>query len=67
MGDRIQEARVARGWSLQQLADRLTGSGKHVSRQWVHKKERGESKVTILELLQFAAVLGLSPSKLLGD
>jgi transcriptional regulator with XRE-family HTH domain len=66
VGKRIQESRNAKGWSLQQLADRLTRSGKHVNRQWVHKKERGDSKVTILELLQFAAVLGVSPIRLLG-
>ena len=67
IGSRIRTHREARGWSLRHLAGRLNVYGLRVTHSWVHKKERGVSKVTILELLQFAAVLGVSPIRLLGD
>lgn len=57
----VRVLRRARGWSVQQLADKLTAAGTPVQRQALTKLENGRRrKVSVDELYAFARVFGVS-------
>ena len=62
IGRRIAELRDARGWSQEELAERL-----HVSRQTVSNWERGKTLVDVQSLAALAAEAGCPLSELLGE
>lgn len=65
---RLRNARKARGWTQQALADAVTELGHPINRVTIAKIEDGKtraSNVTIEELLVFAAALDMPPSLLL--
>ncbi|MFA7415343.1 MAG: XRE family transcriptional regulator [Rhizobium sp.] len=61
LGERIRTERLARGWSLSDLAARAD-----VSRAMIHKVERGESSPTAALLGRLAGALSLSVSTLIA-
>lgn len=61
MGERLRLRRLARGWSLEELADEMGGL---VSRQMLHKYEKGDTKPTPRVLVQLAKTLGVPSSHL---
>jgi transcriptional regulator with XRE-family HTH domain len=61
-GDHLRSARVAKGLSQEELADR---SG--LNRTYVGSVERGERNVSLLNIHKLAAALGVAPSTLLDD
>jgi transcriptional regulator with XRE-family HTH domain len=62
IGDRIREARLARGLSQKQLAYALG-----VSHQAVNKYEQANVDLSIGRLLALAEALGVTPTFLIGD
>lgn len=50
MGDRIRALRQSKGWTQQQLADRLTARGARVTFSAVSQWERGETQDIKLRL-----------------
>lgn len=62
IGRRIAELRDARGWSQEELAERL-----HVSRQTVSNWERGKTLVDVQSLAAMAGEVGCPLSELLGE
>ena len=62
IGRRIAELRDARGWSQEELAERL-----HVSRQTISNWERGKTLVDVQSLAALAAEAGCPLSELLGE
>ena len=62
LGDRIREARKARGMSQEQLADRMATDRKTVSRY-----ELGEREMGISTFIQVTEALNISPSELLPE
>jgi Zn-dependent peptidase ImmA (M78 family)/DNA-binding XRE family transcriptional regulator len=60
LGARLREAREARGWTQQQLADRL-----RLARTTIVAIEKGERRLKPTELIEFASTLGRSVSDLL--
>jgi transcriptional regulator with XRE-family HTH domain len=64
-GQRLREVRERKAWYQQDLADRLTMAGYPMNRVTVAKVEAGKRGVTADDLLAFAAVLNVSPNRLL--
>ena len=62
IGRRIAELRDVRGWSQEELAERL-----HVSRQTISNWERGKTLVDVQSLAALAAEAGCPLSELLGE
>ena len=62
IGRRIAELRDARGWSQEELAERL-----HVTRQTVSNWERGKTLVDVQSLAAMADEMGCPLSELLGE
>jgi transcriptional regulator with XRE-family HTH domain len=62
IGDRIRDARMARGLSQKQLARALG-----ITHQSVNKYELANVELSIARLLALAKVLGVSPAFLIGD
>jgi transcriptional regulator with XRE-family HTH domain len=60
IGEQVKAARKGRGWSQEELAERLD-----VSRPYISKVESGAS-VSLDVLRKLTAVLGLDPVALLG-
>lgn len=60
MGDRLREARRARGWSLRTLAARL-----HVSPSLISQVETGRARPSVSTLYAIASELGVSLDELL--
>lgn len=56
LGGRIQLARMRRGMSLVEMAER-TG----ISRDTLHRLERGDASISIAALLKVLSILGLEP------
>ena len=61
LGERIRELRTDRGWSLQDLADRMREHGVKLHKTTVAKVETAERRVPLDELLTFAYVLDVAP------
>jgi transcriptional regulator with XRE-family HTH domain len=61
---RVREVRERRGWTQQQLADRLRELGVPIDRTKVNRVETGARAVSIDDALAIAAALGVSPSVL---
>lgn len=61
IGERLRLRRVARGWSLEALASEMGGL---VSRQALHKYEKGAAKPTPRVLVQLAKALGVPSAHL---
>jgi XRE family transcriptional regulator, aerobic/anaerobic benzoate catabolism transcriptional regulator len=62
VGRRIRETRLARGWTLRELADR---SG--VSPRFLVQIESGRANLSVRRLADLAAALDLSPATLLSE
>jgi transcriptional regulator with XRE-family HTH domain len=62
IGDRIRDARMARGLSQKQLARALG-----ITHQSVNKYELANVELSIARLLALAEVLGVSPAFLIGE
>lgn len=62
VGLNVRQAREARGWSQEELADR---SGLH--RTYVSGVERGVRNPTVTVLEKLAVALGLAPGRLLDE
>jgi transcriptional regulator with XRE-family HTH domain len=60
--DLLREARIANGLTQQQVADRL---GKHQS--LVNKIERQERRLDVVEFLDLAEAIGVSPEAILRN
>ena len=54
LGAAVRDARLQRGWTQAELADRI-----HVSRQWVISLERGKASAELGAALRAVAALGL--------
>jgi Zn-dependent peptidase ImmA (M78 family)/DNA-binding XRE family transcriptional regulator len=57
---RIRQARLAAGWSQDQLSERMTRSGRPVTKAAISKYETGKSIPSASVLLTLAQVLGMS-------
>ncbi|OQC28006.1 MAG: hypothetical protein BWX70_02005 [Verrucomicrobia bacterium ADurb.Bin070] len=57
----LRDLRMSRGWSLEDLADKLDGA---VSRQSLHKYENGDSTPSPSVLTKIAHVFGVTPLEL---
>lgn len=62
IGRRVRDARVARGWTLDQLAE---GSG--VSRRMIVNVESGAANASIATLLRLSTALGIPLAELIDD
>lgn len=65
LGQRVKEIRERKGWFQQDLADRLGAAGYPMNRVTVAKVEAGKRGVTVDDLLALAAVLNVSPVRLM--
>ena len=64
LGERLRQARLAAGLSLQGLADKLE---RPVTRQALSKYETGASQPSPTRIVELAAALNVSPSTLLSE
>lgn len=64
LGPVIKEVRLAAGWSLEQLALRLTDQGWTCSADQLDRVESQEEGIRDFELLYFSAALGVSADEL---
>jgi transcriptional regulator with XRE-family HTH domain len=62
LGTRVREARAAKGWSQERLAE---AAGLH--RTYIGGIERGERNVSILNIAKIARVLGKTPADLVSE
>ena len=62
IGRNVRQLRIARGWSQEQLAERVGNTDRHVG-----QVERGEVNVTIDILTTIAAHLSVDVARLLDD
>jgi transcriptional regulator with XRE-family HTH domain len=62
LGKAVRAARLAKGWSQEQLSFE---SGLH--RTYVGAVERGEKNLTVKNVVRIATALGVSGSKLMAD
>lgn len=60
---RIRQARQAKGWSMQQLADRIGAK----SRNQIFYYESGKANLTLTTLSRLAEALGVGINQLLND
>ena len=58
-GDHVRKRREARGYSQERLAE---GAGLH--RTFIGRVERGETNVTLYNIIRLARGLGVKPSQL---
>ena len=65
--NRIRQARLAKGLSLQQSADRLAGLGLGITRAALHKHETGASSPTAKVLMRLAALYSVPADELLHE
>ncbi len=67
--ERIQHARMRKGWNQRELAEAMTSAGWPIDRSTIAKIESGTShradRLTVNEVIGFAVVLGMSPLHLL--
>lgn len=64
LGPVIKEIRLAAGWSLEQLASRLTHEGWTCAADQLERVESQEVGIKDFELLYFSAALGVSADEL---
>ncbi len=64
LGPVIKEIRLAAGWSLDQLASRLTHEGWKCATDQLERVENQEEGIKDFELLYFSAALGVSADEL---
>lgn len=64
LGPVIKEIRLAAGWSLEQLASRLTQQGWTCAADQLERVESQEEGIKDFELLYFSAALGVSADEL---
>ena len=58
---RLQEVRTAKGWTQQELADRLGELGRKIDRAALARIEHGDRQVSIDDMMEICAALGPSP------
>ena len=61
----LKRTRERRGWTQQQLSDRITELGLSLSRATIAKIETGQRSVLLDEVIAFAVALGVPPSALI--
>lgn len=59
----VKALRMQRGWTQDQLADRMG----HKSPQTVWSAEVGRRRITVNDLVDFAAAFGVTPESLMSD
>jgi transcriptional regulator with XRE-family HTH domain len=64
LGPVIKDFRVGAGWTLEQLAARLTHEGWPCTIDQLERVERQEEGIKDFELLYFSAALGISADEL---
>ena len=64
VAENIKVARIRRGWSGRQLAERIGEHG--VSHTWVSSRETGDVSCTLKDIAALAAALRMSEAELLG-
>lgn len=65
-GRRVAALRKARGWSQQQLADRLEQHGVHLHQTSLSLIEQGERVANVPQVVAFASALEVAFADLLG-
>lgn len=63
----IRELRQARGWSMRELAEKMSEQGEPVHFTTVAKIERSQRKLTIEWAKRFADALDVRPAEIIGD
>jgi len=63
----VRELRQARGWSMRELAEKMSEQGEVVHFTTIAKIERSQRKMTIEWAKRFADAFGVQPAELLGD
>lgn len=58
---RIRDLRTARGWTLQQLADRIEEHGVQITEAGISNVENGNKKASDRLLIAWAKALGIEP------
>lgn len=58
---RLREVRTRKGWTQQQLSERLNDLGRRMDRAALARIETGDRQVSIDELVELSAVLGVTP------
>lgn len=64
---RVQAERVRRGWSLSDLARRMTAAGYALHPSAIHKIEKGTRRITLNEAVVYAQVFELTLGAMLLD
>lgn len=68
LGSRVKQAREARGWSQERLAEKLTEAlQRELKPLTVLRLEKGTRPTTVRELLALADVFGVTASALIGE
>jgi transcriptional regulator with XRE-family HTH domain len=62
----IEELRKARGLSLRDLAAKMAETGRPVGDTVLHRQSQGRRRIDADDLVAFAAVLGVTPARLLA-
>lgn len=65
-GHRMRKLRVARGWSIRDIAGELIAVGHPANEATIHRTETGKRRVTLEEAIPIAAVLGTSVNALVA-
>ncbi|MBK8294918.1 MAG: helix-turn-helix transcriptional regulator [Solirubrobacterales bacterium] len=65
-GHRMRRLRVARGWSIRDIAEKLVEVGHPANEATIHRTETGKRRVTLDEAIPIAAVLGTTVTALVA-
>ncbi len=65
--EKLKQIRLKQGWSQQQMAERLAKPGLIVRPGHVSEYETGKRNVSLLILLQYARLAGVSVESLIDD
>ncbi len=67
MGNQIRDLRKVRGWSIRELAERMSVEGQEVHFTTVAKIERSQRQLTAQWAKRFAEALGVTPAEISSD
>lgn len=63
----VRELRQARGWSMRELAEKMSEQGEVVHFTTIAKIERSQRKMTIEWAMRFAEAFGVQPNEVIGE